>query len=134
MTQAQFFANAVNTSISGMDLVASYGSGLGDGGAALSAAASLSGTNVEEVNIPEELIAAFEEADRRAPNDAEREVIRSTLFNREERNRIEDALPRTKFNLSVRYNLNHVGILAAATYYGSVEYKPTNEDHDEILG
>lgn len=36
----------------------------------------------------------------RTPNDSEREVIRNTLFNREERNPFEDALPRTKLNLS----------------------------------
>ena len=33
-----------------------------------------------------------------------------------------------------RYNLNRVGILAAATYYGSVGYKPTNEDYGETFG
>ncbi len=69
-----------------------------------------------------------------SPNGAEREVIRGTLFNREERNRFEDALPRTKFNLSARYNLKRVGIPAAATYYGSAEYKPTNQDHEETFG
>ena len=134
VTQAQFFANAVNTSTSGMDVVASYGSILGKGALTLSAAASLSSTTVDGINIPGELVEAFEEANGRAPNEAERAVIRSTLFNREERNRFEDALPQTKFNLSARYNLNRVGILAAATYFGPVEYKPTNEDHDETFG
>ena len=77
---------------------------------------------------------AFGEANGRGPNDAERVVIRSTHFNREEQNRFEVALPRTKYNLSARYNLNRVSILAAATYYGQVEYKPTNEDPDETFG
>ena len=134
VTQAQFFANAVNTSSRGADLVASYGAGVGIGALTLSAAASLSVTSVEAVNIPEELIAAFRQANGRTPNDSEREIIRSTLFNREERNRFEDALPGSKFNLSARYHLNRVVILAAATYYGSVEYKPINEDHDETFG
>ena len=43
-------------------------------------------------------------------------------------------MPRSKFNLSARYNLNRVGILSAATYYSSVKYKPTNEDHGDTFG
>ena len=84
--------------------------------------------------FPRDSIAAFREANGRTPNDFEREVIRSTLLNREEQNRFEDAVPRSKFNLFVRYNLKRVGILVAATYYGSVEYKPTNEEQGETFG
>ena len=58
-------------------------------------------------------------------------MIRNTLFNREERNRFEDALPRTKLGLSARYDLGTLGLLTRATWYGPVEYKPTNADHDE---
>ena len=133
VTQAQFFANAVNTSTSGVDLVATYGAGLGAGGLTLSATANLTSTSVDEINIPEELTAAFREANGRAPSDAEREVIKGTLFNREERNRFEDALPRTKIGLSARYDLSSLSLLTRATWYGPVEYKPTNTDHDETF-
>ena len=67
------------------------------------------------VNIPAQLTAAFREANGRAPSDAEREVIKGTLFNREERNRFEDALPRTKLSLSARYGLGGFGLLTGAT-------------------
>ena len=133
VTQAQFFANAVNTSTSGVDLVATYGAGLGAGGLTLSAAANLTSTSVDEINIPVELTAAFREANGRAPGDAEREVIRNTLFNREERNRFEDALPRTKIGLSARYDLSRLSLLTRATWYGPVESKPTNTAHDETF-
>ena len=133
VTQAQFFANAVNTSTSGVDLVATYGAGLGAGALTLSAAANLTSTSVDEINIPAQLTAAFREANGRAPSDAEREVIKGTLFNREERNRFEDALPRTKLSLSARYGLGGFGLLTGATWYGPVEYKPTNMDHDETF-
>ena len=133
VTQAQFFANAVNTSTRGVDLVATWGAGLGAGALTLSAAANLTSTSVEEINIPEELTAAFREANGRAPGEEEREVIRSTLFNREERNRFEDALPRTKIGLSARYDLSSLSLLTRATWYGPVEYKPANAAHDETF-
>ena len=131
VTQAQFFANAVNTSTSGVDLVATWGAGLGSGALTLSGAANLTSTSVDGINIPAELTAAFREANGRAPSDTEREVIESTLFNREERNRFEDALPRTKLGLTARYDLSSLSLLTRATWYGPVEYKPANTDLDE---
>ena len=122
----------MNPSTRGVDLVATWGAGLGAGALTLSAAANLTGTSVDEINIPE-LTAAFREANGRTSGDAEPEVIRNTLFNREERNRFEGALPRTKIGLSARYDLGSLSLLTGATWYGPVEYKPANTDHDETF-
>lgn len=59
------------------------------------------------------------------------EDVKSTLFNREERNRLEDALPRTKGSLGARYSQGRLSIGTRASYFGKVEYKPTNSDNDE---
>ena len=132
-TAAQFFTNAVNTSTQGADLVASYSTLLGAGALNLSAAANVTSTSVDDIMIPGGLIAAFERANGRQATDDERVAIETLLFDREARNRLEDALPRTKFSLSARYSQGQLSALLRATNYGPVEYKPNNPDNDETF-
>ena len=134
VTQAQFFANAVSTSTRGVDLVAAYDTGLGAGGLEVSAAAHVTKTHVEEVRLPRGFLDAFATAQGRAPDDAERATIAATLFNREEQNRVEDALPHAKGTVSARYRQARFSALGRATYYGPVHYKPVDADHDETFG
>ncbi len=133
VTQAQFFANAVNTSTRGVDLVASYATGLNAGMLELSGAANFTRTTVDGINISEVFIAAFREANGRDPDADEHDVIKNTLFNREEKNRFEDALPKAKLSLSARYTQGRLSVLGRATRYGPVAYKPINADNDEIF-
>ena len=132
-TAAQFFTNAVNTSTRGADLVASYSTLLGTGALNLSAAANVTGTSVDDIMIPGGLIAAFERANGRQATDGERTAIETLLFDREARNRLEDALPRTKLSMSARYSRGELNALLRATNYGPVEYKPNNPDNDETF-
>ncbi|MCY3789480.1 MAG: TonB-dependent receptor [Gemmatimonadetes bacterium] len=132
-TAAQFFTNSVNTSTSGVDLVASYSAALGAGALSLSAAANFTQTSVDEIMIPEGLIAAFERANDRQATAEERTAIEGLLFDREARNRLEDALPRTKVSVSARYSQDAFSALVRATNYGPVEYKPNNPDNDETF-
>ncbi len=134
VSRAQFFTNAVDTRTQGVDLVASYAIGLGSGLLDLSGAANVAKTEVDGINIPQEFIGAFEKSQGREPDAKEREDIAATLFNREERNRVEDALPQTKFSVSGRYSQGRFSALGRATYYGPVEYKPVNMANDEIFG
>ena len=133
VTQAQFFANAVDTRTRGVDLVASYAAGLRAGVLELSGTANVTRTQVDEINIPEDFIAAFREANGRNPGEDERNVIKNTLFNREEKNRFEDALPKTKVSVSARYTQGGFSAIVRATSYGPVEYKPTTEANDETF-
>ena len=132
-TAAQFFTNAVNTSTRGADLVASYSTLLGTGSLNLSAAANVTGTSVDDILIPGGLIAAFERANGRPSTDEERAAIETLLFDREARNRLEDALPRTKVSLSARYARGGLSALLRATNYGPVEYRPNNPDQGETF-
>ncbi len=125
VSQAQFFANAVDTETKGVDIVASYGTELGDGRLTLTAAASFTDTEVTAINVPQSMADKF--------TGGVLEDVESTLFNREERNRLEDALPREKVSLTARYDLRGFDALGRFTYYGKVEYKPTNEDNDETF-
>ncbi len=60
--------------------------------------------------------------------------LRVTEVNREERNRLEDALPRQKGNVSIKYERGGYRVTARANYFGNVEYKPTNDANDETFG
>ena len=81
---AQFFTNAVDTRTTGVDVVVAYRTQLGDGRLTLTGSANFTDTEVEKVKVPSSLLAGFEE----------------TIFNREEKNRLEDALPRQKGTVS----------------------------------
>ena len=134
VSQAQFFANAVDTRTHGLDLVASYAAAIGKGVMALSAAATLTRTRVEQIHIPQKLIDALSAARGHTSDDDERDAIAATLFNREEKNRFEDALPKAKLTLGARYSRDKFSATSRATYYGSVDYKPVNDDNDETFG
>ena len=123
--QAQFFANAVNTSTSGLDMVAALTTLLGPGDLTVTLAGNVTSTEVTDTNIPAAMARIFTGGDLNA--------VRSTLFNREERNRLEDALPRQKVNLGLRYDLGAVAIAARANYFGPVNYKPTDSANDETF-
>ncbi len=122
---AQFFANAVDTETMGLDVVASYGMNLGAGRLNVTASANFTKTEVLNTNIPQSVADVFSSGDLAG--------VRNTLFNREERNRLEDALPREKGNLSLRYNRGKFNLAARASYFGEIYYKPTNPANDEIF-
>lgn len=121
--QAQFFANAVDTKTTGLDIVGAYSRPMGRGRLTVTAAVNLSKTEVDTTNIPEGVALKFANGDL--------DAVRNTLFNREERNRLETALPREKGNVSVRYAAGPFSVMARATYYGEIHYRPTNKDNDE---
>ena len=62
------------------------------------------------------------------------DAVADVLFNREEQNRLEDALPRVKGLLQASYVYNRFSAMGRANYFGGVEYKPTNPDNDESFG
>ncbi len=123
--QAQFFANAVDTHTNGVDVVAAYSTRAGKGKLDITAAANFTSTDVQNINIPQGV------ADKFAGGDLEK--VKSTLFNREEKNRLEDALPHQKGNLSVRYTQGKFGATVRGNYFGKIYYKPTNPANDETF-
>lgn len=116
VSQAQFFANAIDTETFGVDIVASWADQVGAGRLGLTLAANFTSTDVKQVNVPESIAEAF--------GFDNLEEVAHVLFNREERNRVEDALPRQQVGLTGKYTINRITALARGTFYGDVRYKP----------
>ena len=133
VSQAQFFANAVDTETRGVDLVAAFSQPMGDGTLSVTAAANFTLTKVVATNVPQQTVQIFNQIEGRSPTQEELDAFANTLFNREERNRLEDALPRQKFSLTARYSTRRLSFLARATYFGEIYYKPTNPKNDEVF-
>ena len=126
VTQAQFFTNSIDTRTTGVDLVAAYGRELGRGTLTLTGSANFTKTEVLRVNVPQSMADTFR---------TNLTTIRSRILNPEDRNRLEDALPRSKGSLAARYGLGRFAGLARATYYGAVRYHhPTDPTLDEQFG
>ncbi|MGE0404365.1 MAG: TonB-dependent receptor, partial [Kofleriaceae bacterium] len=123
--QAQFFANAVNTSTKGLDIVAEYSAEAGSGVLALTGSINFTATSVDEILIPGALLSKF---------GGDRAVVEGFYFSRLARNRIEDSVPSQKGTVAVRYTIAGLTALARANYYGSVQFKPDNPANDETFG
>ncbi len=126
VSQAQFFANAIDTSTRGLDVVVDYDWNLGGSGQLTAlASANFSFTKVTDITIPRSLRNRF------AADPAQLETF---FFGRLAENRVEDALPRQKGTASARYALKSFGALVRANYYGGVRFEPDNSDNDEEFG
>jgi iron complex outermembrane recepter protein len=125
VSQAQFFANAVDTNTTGADIVLDYALDAGEGTLTFTSAANLSRTRVTSVNIPNSLAKRFS---------ADPEQLRTFFFGRGAENRLEDSVPRQKGYAAVRYSLEGLSALLRANYYGSVRYRPDVAANDEFFG
>jgi iron complex outermembrane recepter protein len=126
VSQAQFFANAVDTETLGLDVVADYTLRLAPATLTFTASANFTSTEVTDVNIPDSLLAAFADSDPAA--------LQTFYFGRAARNRLEDAVPRQKATGSVSYAQGPVSALVRANFYGNVRYRPDLPANDEDLG
>lgn len=124
VSQAQFFANAVDTDTKGVDIVADWQTAAGDGTLTLTAAANLSFTRVTDVHIPAPLAARFSDAQQ----------LRGFFFGRGAENRLESATPSRKGTAAARYAVNGFSGLIRANYYGPVLYRPDQAKDDEDFG
>lgn len=125
VSQAQFFANAVDTDTKGVDVVFDYSVDAGDGQLALTAAANFTSTIVKRVNIPPSLEQRF---------GADPAQLRTFFFGRLAENRLETSVPRQKGTAAMRYSINGLSALLRASYYGKVFYRPDNAMNDEVFG
>ena len=124
VSQAQFFANAVDTLTQGVDVVVDYAVDLGEGSLTLTAGANYTKTTVRAINIPRSLDARF----------TDKGQLETFFFGRQARNRLEDSVPHQKGTAAVRYAFGGLSALARANYYGRVLFKPDNPDNDEVFG
>jgi iron complex outermembrane recepter protein len=126
VSQAQFFANAVDTRTTGVDIVADYTLRLAPGTFTLTASANFTKTEVTDVNVPPSLQAAFAGSDPAS--------LETYYFGRAARNRLEDAVPRQRGTASVNYAQGPFSALVRANFYGEVSYKPDLPENDETFG
>jgi iron complex outermembrane recepter protein len=126
VSQAQFFANAVDTDTLGLDVVAEYTLRLPPSTLTLSAAANFSSTDVKDVHVPQTLLAAFEGSDLAA--------LGTYYFGRAAYNRLEDAIPRQRGTAGAVFGLGPFGASLRARFYGEVHYRPDLPDNDEDFG
>ena len=122
VSQAQFFANAVDTDTKGMDLVVDYSVDAGVGSLSLTASANFTTTQVTNVNIPRSLESRF---------GANPDQLRTFFFGRLATNRLEDSVPHQKGTAGLRYAIHGLSALARADYYGSVRYRADDPAADE---
>lgn len=125
VSQAQFFANAVDTDTKGVDIVFDYSVDAGDGQLALTASANFTSTIVKRVKIPQSLEQRF---------GADPAQLRTFFFGRLAENRLETSVPRQKGTAAVRYSIRGLSALLRANYYGKVFYRPDNAMNDEVFG
>jgi iron complex outermembrane recepter protein len=125
VSQAQFFANAVNTDTKGIDVVLDYSVDAGDGTLAFTASANFTRTDVKSVNIPSSLKNKF---------GADPAQLRGFFFGRLAENRLEDSVPHQKGTAAVRYTIHGISALLRGNYYGKVYYRPDNAMNDEVFG
>ena len=95
-----------------------------EGTLTLTGSGNFTKTEVEAVHVPPELAQRF---------GGDLETVRNTILDREERNRLEDALPRQKLMFSSRYEAGPLRLLARATYYGEIKFETINPDLDETF-
>jgi iron complex outermembrane receptor protein len=104
-------------------VVIDFWNDLGKGRLGLTAAANFTRTEVKDVNVPQGVADVF--------GDGNVEAVEGVIFNREERNRLEDALPHQKGLLQARYSIGDFAGLLRGNYYGPVQFKTTDETLDE---
>ncbi len=122
--KAAFFANAINTSSQGFDLVISHSAILGEGFTLRNdLAATFSQTEAERDGDGNVLINASDLL-------IEKDLV-GTYFNQEARIYLEEAVPRTKITLNNTFDFGDFNIYLRNTYFGEVT-EATNEDLTDI--
>ncbi|UOQ72238.1 TonB-dependent receptor [Hymenobacter cellulosilyticus] len=116
VSQVQFFANAIDTRTRGIDVVANNRMELGPGRLSLTIAANFNKTEVRKVNSSSTI-------------DADQTGLQNTLFDRQQRGRIESAQPRSKINLTAGYSFGIFSVEARTVHFGSVEYRDARLDN-----
>lgn len=125
VSRAQFFANAIDTDTTGIDVVGDYAVSVGSGSLAVTAGANFSRTKVKKIHIPASLRDRFS---------ADPTQLEKDYFGRLARNRMEDTVPRIKGIASVRYTFRGLQALARGNYYGNVRYEADDPASDEFFG
>jgi iron complex outermembrane recepter protein len=106
LNSVQFFANAVNTTNEGIDLVLEYNKRWTDKGIKLLFAGNIQNIKINNINIPAPL------------NDTT--LDRQTFFSTREQAFLIASAPRSKFSLNFEYDFSQFAVGTHLTYYGKL--------------
>jgi iron complex outermembrane receptor protein len=104
---AQFFANAVNTTNRGIDIVLDYKTRWGKEHFNALLAGNIQNLNIDKINVP----ATF----RHSASDS------ATFFSDREQYFLKASAPKAKFTLNLEYGVNKFSLGTRFTYYGDVK-------------
>jgi len=123
VSSVQFWTNAINTETRGIDAVITEKFRLGGGNATILLAANFNKNSVvgrlhtnSVIDDPKNNPSLSNKA-ANPTND-----LSTTLFDRQQRGRIETGQPQNKINLSVSYNIHRWDFLARAVRFGKVQF------------
>jgi iron complex outermembrane recepter protein len=107
INSVQFFANAVNTTNSGVDIVLDYNKKLGSkNGIKLTFAGNIQNITINKINVPAPL------------ND--NLFDQQTFFSTREQAFLLASAPKTKFSLNIEYDFSQFAVGTHLTYYGKL--------------
>lgn len=107
VSTAQFFANAVNTTNYGIDIVVDYSKKWGNKVFKALLAGNIQEMKIDEIHIPDALNST--------------ELNRKTFFSDREEAFLLASAPGSKFTLSLEYNINKIGLGTHLTSYGKIK-------------
>ncbi len=107
VSTAQFFANAVNTTNSGVDIVVDYTKKWGNKSFKVLLAGNIQNMTIDAVHVPDALNGT--------------QLNRKTFFSDREEAFLLASAPKAKFTLSLEYNVNKFGIGTHITSYGKIK-------------
>jgi iron complex outermembrane receptor protein len=105
--QAQFFANAVNTTNKGVDIVLDYRKRWGNNHFTALLAGNIQALTIDQIHIPAAL--------KTTPSDS------ASFFDDREQYFLKASAPKAKFTLSLEYGVNKLSFGTHLTYYGDVK-------------
>ncbi|MBK8786524.1 MAG: TonB-dependent receptor [Chitinophagaceae bacterium] len=103
----QFFANAVNTTNYGIDIVADYSKKWGNNNIKVLLAGNFQKMKVDKINVPSALNGTV--------------LNQKTFFSDREEAFLLASAPNTKFNVSLQYSLKKFGVGANLSYFGKIK-------------
>ena len=119
----QFWTNAVNTETKGIDVVITERFGLGGGNALVSLSGNFNKNSVVgRLHSNSVIEDPKNNPSKGNPGANPANDLALTLFDRQQRGRIETGQPQNKINLTLSYNLKRWNILARAVRFGSVQF------------
>jgi iron complex outermembrane recepter protein len=107
ISAAQFFANAVNTTNQGIDIVLDYTKRWGNQHYKVLLAGNIQGLTINQINVPSTFKGSAADS--------------ATFFSDREQYFLKASAPRAKFSLNLEYGMNKFAVGTHLTYFGDVK-------------